>query len=100
MEATLPAEVIRDGYRILTGERAEMVEVGVETTAQLATAGESDQVEFKATLRINLHTGQKDVRMETAVLKTIAAFLNRPKPDIYDSFCHSVSPDSPWCGVV
>jgi predicted HTH transcriptional regulator len=36
----------------------------------------SDQVEFKSTLRINIHTGQKDPRMETAVLKTIAGFLN------------------------
>lgn len=34
------------------------------------------QTEFKATLRYNLHTGQKDPKMEHAVLKTIAAFLN------------------------
>jgi Schlafen, AlbA_2 len=72
----LMAEVIRDGYRMLTGERTEMAQVGVETTAELVTAGESDQVEFKSTLRINIHTGQKDARMETAVLKTIAGFLN------------------------
>jgi predicted HTH transcriptional regulator len=41
-----------------------------------SSAAESDQVEFKSTLRINLHTRQKDARMETAVLKTIAGFLN------------------------
>jgi hypothetical protein len=72
----LMAEVIRDGYRMLTGERTEMAQVRVETTAELVTAGESDQVEFKSTLRINIHTGQKDARMETTVLKTIAGFLN------------------------
>jgi hypothetical protein len=72
----LMADVIRDGYRILTGERTEMAQLGVETTAELVTAGESDQVEFKSTLRINMHTGQKDARMESAVLKTIAGFLN------------------------
>ena len=38
--------------------------------------GESEQVEFKSTLRINLHTEMKDPRIETAVLKTIAGFLN------------------------
>jgi len=46
-----------------------------EVTA-LITAGESDIVEFKSTLRINLQTGEKDKRMEKAALKTIVAFLN------------------------
>jgi len=72
----LMSEVIRDGYRMLTGERKEMAQLELQTTAELVTAGESDQVEFKATLRINIHTGQKDARMETAVLKTMAGFLN------------------------
>ena len=34
------------------------------------------QAEFKASLRVNLHTGQNDPKMEHAVLKTLAAFLN------------------------
>ena len=38
--------------------------------------GESREVEFKTTLSINQHTGKKDPRMELAVLKTIAGFLN------------------------
>ena len=38
--------------------------------------GESIKVEFKSTLRTNLATGEKDPRMEKAVLKTIVAFLN------------------------
>ncbi len=38
--------------------------------------GESDTAEFKSTLRTNLQTGEKDKRMEKAVLKTIVAFLN------------------------
>jgi hypothetical protein len=37
---------------------------------------EGVNVEYKATLRINLETGQNDSRMESAVLKSIAAFLN------------------------
>ena len=38
--------------------------------------GESLQVEFKSTLRTNLHTKNKDSKMEHTVLKTFAAFLN------------------------
>jgi len=47
-----------------------------EGLCQLANAGESDTVEFKSTLRCNLHTGKADKKMENACLKTIAAFLN------------------------
>jgi len=47
-----------------------------EQLRQLADAGESDTVEFKSTLRCNLHTGKADKKMENACLKTIAAFLN------------------------
>lgn len=42
----------------------------------LIRGGESDSVEFKSTLRTNLHTGQHEKRMEAAVLKTLAGFLN------------------------
>ncbi len=38
--------------------------------------GESSKLEFKSTLRTNIRTGEKDPRMERAVLKTIVAFLN------------------------
>lgn len=38
--------------------------------------GETDIVEFKSTLRINLRTGVKDREMELSVLKTIAGFFN------------------------
>lgn len=38
--------------------------------------GETNTREFKSTLRTNLQTGEKDPRMEKAVLKTIVAFLN------------------------
>jgi hypothetical protein len=44
--------------------------------AELIAGGESEGVEFKSTLRTNLHTGQPDEKMQMAVLKTIAAFLN------------------------
>ncbi|MEB3440585.1 response regulator [Pseudomonas sp. A2] len=44
--------------------------------AEALKIGETDTVEFKSTLRVNLHTGQKDREMEKSVLKTVAGFLN------------------------
>jgi len=38
--------------------------------------GESSKMEFKSTLRTNIHTNQPDKKMEHSVLKTITAYLN------------------------
>lgn len=43
---------------------------------ELIQSGEGRLVEFKSTLRINLHTKKQDPAIELAVIKTIAAFLN------------------------
>ena len=52
------------------------VEMDADAVARMLAGGESDKIEFKSTLRTNLHTGKSDKRMENACLKTIAAFLN------------------------
>jgi predicted HTH transcriptional regulator len=44
--------------------------------SDLIASGETGAIEFKSTLRTNLHTGEKDPRMELAALKSIAGFLN------------------------
>ncbi|MDL9936009.1 ATP-binding protein [Gordonia sp. ABSL1-1] len=44
--------------------------------AALIAAGESADVEFKSTARINMRTGDKDPRMEQVIVKTVSAFLN------------------------
>ena len=69
------AGIIQDAYKLLAknGKAEEEVRFSV---ADLITQGETTSVEFKSTLRTNLHTGEKDPRMEMSVLKTIAAFLN------------------------
>jgi len=71
------AKVIAEGYATLIaagpGQVGEKKELDL---AALITMGESDAVEFKSTLRTNLHTGQQDSKMEAAVLKTLAGFLN------------------------
>ncbi len=45
-------------------------------TRDLISGDETDTVEFKSTARWNLVESRKDKRMEDAVVKTIAAFLN------------------------
>lgn len=68
------AGVIADGYRRLTdGETIAAVDDSLEARV---SRGEGTMTEFKATLRVNLHTGQIDSKMEHAVLKTLVAFLN------------------------
>ena len=70
----LIADVIRNGYQVLKD--------GVSTdreTFDIYSAideGENSEIEFKSTLRTNLHSGQKDQKMEFAVVRTIAGFLN------------------------
>ena len=44
--------------------------------SDIIRSGESNTVEFKSSLRVNLHTNRPDPKIEHAVLKTIAAFLN------------------------
>lgn len=47
-----------------------------EHAKSLIEKGESNQVEFKSTLRKNLHTNALDKNIEHAVLKTINAYMN------------------------
>lgn len=45
-------------------------------TLELVAAGESGRVEFKTTARRNVHTGEKDARIELVIAKSIAGLLN------------------------
>lgn len=46
------------------------------STEEIIRKGEGQHVEFKSTLRVNLHTLKPDRDIEFAVLKTIGGFLN------------------------
>ncbi|MCB1247071.1 MAG: ATP-binding protein [Acidimicrobiia bacterium] len=59
--------VVRQRFFVSTADRP---------IADLLAGGEGPDVEFKSTARVNLHTGVRDDRMEAAVVKTIAGFLN------------------------
>ena len=47
-----------------------------EELLRLIEKGENEKLEFKSSLRTNLHTGEFDKNMECSVIKTINAFLN------------------------
>jgi hypothetical protein len=69
------AQVIEKAWKQLTGSLATEVPTPL-SVSELLVAGETPSVEFKSTLRMNLHTGQQDDKIQIAALKTIAAFLN------------------------
>ena len=73
----LMAQIVHEGYKGLVPEKDATDQVEDIKLEDLVGGGESDLVELKSTLRVNLHTGQKDSRMEQAVLRTLAGFLNR-----------------------
>lgn len=71
---SMMAETIKAAYQCLSGDTAKAAVM--PSIHELVVAGETSNVEFKSTLRTNMHTAQKDPKMELAVLKTIAGFLN------------------------
>ena len=72
----LMAKVIYEGYKKLKSKDIIPTEIRSLSLSEIINLGETHQVEFKATLRTNLHTNQRDHRMEYTVLRTIAGFLN------------------------
>lgn len=72
---SLMAAVIRDAYERLSADRASGTKTSPDVAALIA-AGETAAVEFKSTLRTNMHTNERDPKMEATVLKTLGGFLN------------------------
>lgn len=73
----LMAKVIKDAWVRLSGTATAKPEAGAGLTLEAMIAGgEGTTTEFKATLRVNLHTQQPDPKIEMSCLKTIAGFLN------------------------
>ena len=69
------AKVVKRAWEQLRGD-ASTETVAPPSVSELIAGGETGAVEFKSTLRINLHTGQPDEKMHLSALKTIAGFLN------------------------
>jgi hypothetical protein len=69
------AAVIQEAWKLLRGDISDTPPAPL-SVADLISGGEGDAVEFKSTVRVNLHTGQPDDKMQLSALKTIAGFLN------------------------
>lgn len=70
---------LRRGIEGFLGANSEIMGISTddgEDVLALIEEGESSKLEFKSTIRLNLKTGEKDKRMEKAVLKSLVAFLN------------------------
>lgn len=69
-------------------------------TARLIASGESDDIEFKQTARTNIHTNSRDPKVEMAIAKTVAGFLNGEGGTLLigvadDGTVTSIEPDLP-----
>lgn len=71
----LMSALVREAYERLSGKQSVKDEKP-PSVSDLIASGEGGSVEFKSTLRTNLHTGAVDDKMQLAALKTIAGFLN------------------------
>jgi hypothetical protein len=69
------ARVIEAAWKLLKGDVPTLAATEI-SVAELIESGETDAVEFKSTLRVNLHTSQQDDKIQVSALKTIAGFLN------------------------
>src|SRR3546814_1823797 len=58
------ADVIRQAWELLTIGPAPAAAVAPVAVADLIAGGETGAVEFKSTLRMNLHTGQVDDKIQ------------------------------------
>jgi hypothetical protein len=72
----LIAQVIKQGYERLTNPAASNGSPPKASVEEILRRGEDDKTEFKSTARYNLHTQQRDERLEHSIIKSIAAFAN------------------------
>lgn len=56
--------------------RRRAVRAAQVPTPDLVAMGESERIEFKSSARYNIHTGDKDARIELAIARTVVGFAN------------------------
>lgn len=73
----LMARIVHEAYDKLSGAgEPKMTAPAPRAVEALVREGEGKTIEFKSALRVNLHTGQRDPRIEFSCMRTIAGFLN------------------------
>ena len=65
---------LNDHFNFVKSKKSEVL--APNFIEEIVMKGESDKLEFKSTLRRNLHTSNFDKNIEHSVLKTIVAYLN------------------------
>jgi hypothetical protein len=89
-------ELARGAGKVITLERLrQFLFRPDEKIDALIDEGESDSLEFKQTLRVNVHTGKPDKNIEHSALKTVAAFVNTRG----GTLLIGVSDDGKVCGI-
>jgi CheY-like chemotaxis protein len=69
-------ELIRENRDLRDRKGRSFTEFGSEQILELIKRGEDHSLEFKSTLRWNLHADRSDKKIENSALKTVAGFLN------------------------
>lgn len=72
--SSLVVKLIRKNPKLLKSEKA--LENHVEKIKNIISKGEGPKLEFKSSIRTNLHTNSIDKNIENSILKTIVAYLN------------------------
>ncbi|PIN89436.1 hypothetical protein COU60_03510 [Candidatus Pacearchaeota archaeon CG10_big_fil_rev_8_21_14_0_10_34_76] len=70
--STFITKLVEGNSRFFNPDRADSSEM----VMNMIKKGESEILEFKSTLRVNLHTNEVDRKVEHSALKTITAYLN------------------------
>jgi len=66
----------REFAALVAAQLSEGTPTAAKTVPELIADDENDAIEFKSTARWNLRDGARDKKMEDAVVKTVAGFLN------------------------
>lgn len=69
----LVAGLIRKNPRLLNSDKLELSK---DKLREILSSGEGPRVEFKSSIRTNLHTNSFDKNIENSILKTLVAYLN------------------------
>jgi len=69
-------ELARENRALRSATSPQFSDHTEESLKALIATGESESVEFKSTLRWNMHSDKSDKRIENACLKTVAGYLN------------------------
>lgn len=85
----IPSRILQMGWELVnrkgltdmpaspeTREASPVSAIQSTRTIDLVSGGENGQLEFKQTATYNPHTGSKDSKLEHAIIKSVAGFLN------------------------